>query len=203
MLDVKSAYRTVPVHPADRHLLGMSWEGKLFIDTTLLFGLRSAPKIFTGVADALEWVLAQRGVASLLHYLGDFLFIGTPGSRQCSEALDTAIFTCGELGVPLATDKLEGPTTTLTFLGIELDTEKIQLRLLLARLQALKTMIVSWQKRKACSKRDLLSLIGHLQHACKVVKPGRTFLRRMIDLSTTAAKLHRHIRLNLGFRSDL
>ncbi len=46
-------------------------------------------------------------------------------------------------------------------------------------------------------------LIGHLQHACRVVKPGRTFLRRMINLSTVARELYHHIRLNRGFRSDL
>ena len=53
-VDIKSAYRNIPVHPGDRHLLGMEWGG-VFVDKTLPFGLRSAPKIFTAVADALEW----------------------------------------------------------------------------------------------------------------------------------------------------
>ena len=44
-IDIKSAFRNVPVHPHDRHLLGMVWDGNLYIDTTLPFGLRSAPKI--------------------------------------------------------------------------------------------------------------------------------------------------------------
>ena len=56
--------------------------------------------------------------------------------------------------------------------------------------------------KKCCTKRELLSLIGQLQHACRVVPPGRSFLR-MITLSTTAKDLHHHIRLNAGFRSDL
>ena len=45
-LDIKSAYRNVPVHPQDCPLLGMQWEGKVYVDATLLFGLRYAPKIF-------------------------------------------------------------------------------------------------------------------------------------------------------------
>ena len=53
-LDVQAAYRTVPVHLDDRHLLGMVWKGRIYIDTTLPFGLRSAPKIFNSVADALN-----------------------------------------------------------------------------------------------------------------------------------------------------
>ena len=46
-LDIQAAYmyRTVPVHPDDRQLLGMVWKGSIYIDTTLPFGLRSAPKI--------------------------------------------------------------------------------------------------------------------------------------------------------------
>ena len=44
-VDVKSAYRMVPVHPDDRWLLGMVWGDQLFVDTVLPFGLRSAPKI--------------------------------------------------------------------------------------------------------------------------------------------------------------
>ena len=53
-IDIKSAYRIIPIHPEDRHLLGMKWEGSLYLDACLPFGLRSAPKIFTAVADAAE-----------------------------------------------------------------------------------------------------------------------------------------------------
>lgn len=45
-IDIAHAYRNVPVHPADRHLLGMQWDNLIYIDTVLPFGLRSAPKIF-------------------------------------------------------------------------------------------------------------------------------------------------------------
>ena len=34
-LEIKNAYRIVPVHPEDRPLLGAKWQGKLFIDTVL------------------------------------------------------------------------------------------------------------------------------------------------------------------------
>ena len=54
--DIQSAYRIVPVHPTDRYLLGMMWNGQLYMDTALPFGLRSAPKIFTVVADALQFI---------------------------------------------------------------------------------------------------------------------------------------------------
>ena len=56
---LKKAYRNIPVAPADRLLLGMIWENQLFVDATLPFCLRAAPKIFTAVADAAEWMARQ------------------------------------------------------------------------------------------------------------------------------------------------
>ena len=67
-MDVESAYCIVPVHPDDRPLLGMRWKDKLYIDLMLPFGLRSAPKIFNSIADALEWVVKQRGAKLTFHY---------------------------------------------------------------------------------------------------------------------------------------
>ena len=203
-LDIKSAYRIIPVHPDDRPLLGMQWRGiKVFVDTVLPFGLRSAPKLFNAVADALAWVMGQVGGRTPLHYLDDFLFLGRPGSEECKSALEGALRLCEELGVPISEEKLEGPGTVITFLGIELDADRLQLRLPDEKLQRLRQTIRAWQHKKVCMKRDLLSLIGQLQHACRVVRSGRAFLRRMITLSTTARELHHHIRLNQGFRSDL
>ena len=87
-VDIQKAYRNIPVHPRDRLLLGMTWEGGLFIDATLPFGLRSAPKIFSAVADAAEWMVRAEGVTSIMHYLDDFLLVGPPGSDVCQKSMD-------------------------------------------------------------------------------------------------------------------
>ena len=42
-MDIKQAYRNVPVSAVDRQYLGMQWEGQVFIDGVLPFGLQSAP----------------------------------------------------------------------------------------------------------------------------------------------------------------
>ena len=60
-LDIASAYRIVPVHPDDRPLLGMRWNRSLYVDTAPPFGLRSAPNLFTAVADGLKWILKDNG----------------------------------------------------------------------------------------------------------------------------------------------
>ena len=61
-MDLKDAYRMIPIHPHDHHLLGIRWQDQVYVDRSLPFGLRSAPKIFTAFADAVTWAIHQRGV---------------------------------------------------------------------------------------------------------------------------------------------
>ena len=138
-----------------------------------------------------------------LYYLDDFLFAGPPQSNACAEALRLALKTFQKLGVPVASHKTEGPTTRLTFLGIQLDIVEMSLSLASDKLTRLRALILSWRNRRAATKRELQSLVGHLSHAAFVVIPGCTFLRRMINLMSTAKLPHHHLRLNSEFRSDL
>ena len=140
-LDLKEAYRMVPVHPQDRVLLGMHWKGETYVDAALPFGLRSAPKIFSALADALAWIIHANGFPNVLHYLEDYLLLGQPGTQRCTEALVRTLALCGELGVPLAEDKTEGPATSITFLGIEIDTEAFELRLPQHKLREMKSKL--------------------------------------------------------------
>ncbi|MCG8621671.1 MAG: hypothetical protein MJE68_06690, partial [Proteobacteria bacterium] len=91
----------------------------------------------------------------------------------------------------------------MEFLGFVLDTAAMEIRLPEEKLHHLKSLLWAWIPRKSCSKRELLSLIGSLQHASAVVRPGRVFLRRMIDLSKRQMYLDAPIRLNNDFRADL
>ena len=137
-VDIKSVYRIIPVHPEDRPLLGMRWREALYVDSALPFGLRSAPKIFNSVADALEWKLKHMGIQQIFHYLDDLLIVAPPHSPRCKEELQILLQCFDSLGVPVAGQKLEGPTDCLTFLGIELDTTHMIQRLPLHKLRELK-----------------------------------------------------------------
>lgn len=202
-IDIKSAYRLVPVHPDDRPWLGMQWMDRIYVDTKLPFGLRSAPKIFNALADGLEWCVAAAGVPDIFHYLDDFAVVGPPGSDLCLQYLSTLKRVCQDLGVPLAPEKEEGPSTKLTLLGIEIDTVKGELRLPEDKLHRLLGMLGDWHAKKCCTRRELESLIGSLHHATKVIRPGRSFLRRIIALLSMCKRRHHHVRLNAEFRADL
>ena len=116
-IDIKDAYRLIPVHPDDYHLLGITWRGQTYVDRALPFGLCSAPKISSAVADFISWVLHRHNIPHQLHYLDDFLFLGTPHSEEAGNVLEVITKVLRMLGIPIAVHKTEGPNTVLTFLG--------------------------------------------------------------------------------------
>ena len=101
-LDLKEAYRSVPVHPADQLKLAVKWKDSAYIDRALLFGLRSAPKIFSAIADSVMWMLHAAGVRWGLHYLDDFLLLGPPATPDCQTALHSTLTICDDLGLMVA-----------------------------------------------------------------------------------------------------
>ena len=204
-VDIKDAYRLIPVHPQDRRFLGISWQGAVYVDCQLPFGLASAPAIFSAVALALEWILRARGVCHMIHYLDDFLLLGPPNTQECADVLAITLHTCAELGVPLAPDKIEGPTTSLRFLGIQLDSTSLSLSLPMDRLAELRSMLDSWASRKCIREpncKQFQSLVGHLVHATQVVPLGKAFLANLFPLAQSM-KPGQHRRINAPSRSDL
>ena len=91
--------------------------------------MRSAPKIFNAVADGLEWITKNDGISQVNHYLDDFIFLGPPASCKCGWNMRRALDVCQELGMPVTSHKCEGPTPLITFLGIELDSTTMEIRL--------------------------------------------------------------------------
>ena len=179
-VDIRNAYRLFPIHLADRPFLGVSWCDRVFVDCQLPFRLASAPAIFSAVAEALKWVLMQHGVRCMLHYLDDFLLLSSSYCDECAQALAITLSTCSELGIPLALDKTEGPTTELTFLGVLLNSASLSMSLPQDKLQALRILIQQFVGRRVVRDVGALeSLIGHLVHATKVCPLGKALLNSL------------------------
>ena len=202
-MNIKSAFRLIPVHPSDRHLLAMEWKDNIYLDTCLPFSLRSALKLFNIMANLLAWILEQQGVSNLMHYLDDFLTMGHPHSPERQHNLHTLMQVCHLLNVPLATQKVEGPTPCLDFLGIILDTIRMEARLPEEKLTRIFHAVGNWLDKRNATKREILSLVGLLQHTAKVVRPGRIFVRRMYNVAAKVQEMDYYTRLNKEFRSDL
>ena len=94
---------------------------------------------------------------------------------------------CSRLGVPIAQEKTEGPTTKLHYLGFLIDTEKMLITILDEIFLELKSKIKFVLGRKKVTLRDLQSLCGSLVFCSKALPAGRAFSRR-IYLATSSAK---------------
>ena len=107
-LDIKAVYRLMSVHPDNCPHLGIKWLGSHYMDGMLLFGLRLAPKVFTMVADILDLVTKQTGMAMVDQDPDDLVTLGPPASPECSLNLCTVLVVCEELGILLVVDPPTG-----------------------------------------------------------------------------------------------
>jgi hypothetical protein len=185
-LDVEAAYKQVPVRPEDWHLLGFMFEGKFYYERALPFGLRSSCRLWDMFAAALHFFCEHAlGVSAphfVVHYVDDFLFvIDSADEAQARFMLEGALALCKFLGVPMSEAKTEGPVTCLVFLGITLDTVRMEARLDDSRLAELRSLCLAWQSKGTASAVELQSLAGKLNFACSVVRPGRIFIRHILQ----------------------
>ncbi len=63
------------------------------------------------------------------HYIDDYITVGAGGGDECVRNFRILKQVCQEAGMPTEPEKDEGPATVLVFLGMELDSEKLEIRL--------------------------------------------------------------------------
>ena len=139
-LDLKSAFTICPVKKSQWVLLACQWLGKYFVFPVLPFGLRSAPHIFNSLADLLNWIFNKHGCDSF-HYLDDY-FMAHLGLLISQDFLRKATALCEEMGIPLAPDKVEGPKEVIKYLGIIIDTNFMETRLPVDKLQKINNILI-------------------------------------------------------------
>ena len=201
--DITDAFKIMPIHPSQWHYFGINWDAKFYFATRLTFGCRSSPFIFNQVSEALCWILLNRvRVPSLLHLLDDFLLIVAPHDHAGS-ALDKLKHLFSYLGIPLSAEKTVGPATRLEFLGITLDSVEMKASLPEEKLARIREISQSFSDASSITKQQLLSLLGHLNFAIRVIPQGRSFISRLLTLASSVPNLHDKITLDEGCRSDL
>ena len=154
-------------------------------------GASSSCKIWESFSTALEWIAKSKlATSGVLHLLDDFLLIDKTFSA-CEQNLSRFLAMCDDLGVPMAPEKTMGPSSVLCFAGIEPE-KKLR-----------KCVIYEFLRLKKVSLKEMQSLTGLLNFTCSVIIPGRTFLRRMINLTVGVNRPTHLIRLTRIVKDDL
>ncbi|KAM9330146.1 uncharacterized protein PAF06_009848 [Gastrophryne carolinensis] len=202
--DIESAFRLLPVHPDSQYLLGCYFEGGVFIDRCLPMGCSVSCAYFEAFSTFLEWVVKEKsGLSAVTHYLDDFFCVGPADSRVCDLLLSCMLSTFDSFGVPVATEKTEGPRTCMSFLGIEIDSQAGVCRLPLVKVRDLLQELQGALLVKKVTLRQLQSVLGKLNFACKVLPMGRVFSRRLSLATAGVKEAHHFIRLTGGLKEDL
>ena len=186
VVDISSAYRSVNVNPSHANFQGLSWDfgdgPTLLIDRRLCFGLRCAPRIFNSLSNFIMEAANHLGALRVINYLDDFLVIA-PTAETALSARQVVTDLLQRLGFEVSWAKVSEPDQVTTFLGITIDSVKMELSLPLEKVEKLRSLLLSLIAKKQASKKELERVGGLVSHCSYVIKGGRTFSRRIFDLA--------------------
>ena len=206
-VDIADAYRTVSVSPDQWKYQGLEWtlNGKTnyYCDTRLCFGIRCAPFIFTEISNFVVRCLNRRGYFTVINYLDDF-WVGGRTFDECCKIQNVLISLLISLGFRVNFSKCIGPTQCIRYLGVLFDSNRMSVLLPEDKINKLLSEISFFQDKTRATRRQIQRLCGILAHCSKVVRAGRTFSRRIIDLlKSLPVKGNPRIKLTEEFRKDV
>lgn len=207
-VDLKAAYRSVAISPKCYKFSGLKWkfEGDshvtYMVDKKLMFGSKLAPGIFHRLSQAVKRMLKKRGIEACVVYLDDFLIIA-PTEEACIRAMNILITLLRKLGFSISWSKVAGPSQSITFLGVNIDTIRMMLELPQDKLHETIALIDKFSSMKRASRKQLQSLAGKLNWASSVVRGGRTYLRRILDMIQPLRAQNHKSKLSNEFHADV
>ena len=93
----------------------------------------------------IEWIIKNKlGIPNVIHILDNFFFVTSPPRSDCLTALCQILCLFTELNIPVAPGKSFAPATSLDFMGILLDSTRMEARLTLDKLIRTKEALQQW-----------------------------------------------------------
>uniref|UniRef100_UPI003AAD8AB9 uncharacterized protein n=1 Tax=Centroberyx gerrardi TaxID=166262 RepID=UPI003AAD8AB9 len=201
--DITSAFKVLPIHPDFWRFFGVCWKGAYYFSVRLTFGCRSSPRIFDSLSEALCWILTNNHrLPYILHLLDDFLVV-TPPASPPHLGLTTLTKVFSELGVPLSEEKTSGPSTSIEFLGITLDSISFQASLPSEKIQRITLLLSNYLLADRCTKRQLLALLGHLNYAICIIPQAKSFLSNLLTKAAAVPSLHDRVDLDDACKMEM
>ena len=160
-MDWKDAFYSVSIRSDYRKFLRFQWDGILFEFQCLVMGLSEAPRKFTKLTKPLWASLRQLGYQSV-SYIDDALLLGD-SEKGCLRNVCATVKFADSLGFtvhPLKSVLI--PCQKLTFLGFEIDSVNMSVKLTLAKVEKIKLSCENLISAEHCSIRQLAKTIGQL-----------------------------------------
>ena len=197
--DLEAAYYQMKLDAGDIHLLGFVVDSKFYFFVTLSMGSRSSCFCCQKTTDIITYIFANEG-GDCVNYLDDL------GGAEVPMLAEEAFLKLGRIidsiGIRESAKKAVVPGTSVSFLGILINSVLMTLNIVPERLVEIKQLISSWLNKDSAKLVELQSLLGKLNFACSTVRSGRVFVSKIINLLKTV-KPGKQVLLTDEFRKDL
>ena len=213
VVDIASAYRSVPINPSHSKFQGMRWDfddgsgDVLLQENRLSFGLKCAPYIFSLLSDLVVNIVRSKGVERIVNYLDDFV-ITESSYERCHESQNILLGVIRQMGFSISWKKVSLPSRKTVFLGITIDSVAMNLSIPPEKISKFLIIIQDLEREGKASKKQLERLGGLVSHFSSVIRGGRTFCRRIYNLfskcpKNTKVTLDQSILLDLAWWKNL
>ena len=199
VIDLSRAYRQFAVSPLDWPLLGIAVDGDVYFDRRLPFGARMSSYTMQMAADFIVRALSKKNIRAHM-YLDDLVII-SPTPQIAVREYNQTLQLIRELGLEVATKKLQPPGPTARWLGIDFDLDNNLLAIPLAKMEEIQRCMAAAAKKEVITKKQLQRIIGMANHLGKVVRAARIFIGRI--LTALRAAQNDHIQITRHVKADL
>ena len=226
--DLSRFFLQLPLDPYDYDKVGCIWRGKLLFFTSYVWGCRHAGMNGQRVTNAVSTIHRSLGLAkscfhtadnclpscghktddqvqlvpfNTLNYSDDFA-----GVEQSFDRALLSFQVMGSLlkvlGLSESENKAESPQTVMTYLGIEFDSVKLEMRVNESKCAELSSELQKWCRKTVATKTEIQSILGKLMWVAKAVKFSRCFVLRIIAEVKRLTAQKQKTTLSLEIRKD-
>ena len=192
---------------------GSSGQIYYFFDKALPFESSISCAHFQAFSDSISHIVKHFTKKVVVNYLDDYLFIAflkRLGNSQVQVFLDV----CNAINFPVAIEKMFWASTSLTFLGLLIDTIRQLICIPIEKVNRATEIVDRTLKEKKVTVQELQRICGYLNFLCRAIVPGRAFTRRLYAYTGSnpennknkkcyQLKPHHHVRINREMRADL
>jgi len=188
--DIQDAYKLIPVPVSEWRYYGFKWLGKVFFDTTLVFGSKCAPANFDCVAETVvNIVCAEENLSkNIVHRQLDDVPVVSASGTGMAERFDAKYReVCKKCNIPLAEncpdhEKAFEPSTYGTVLGVVFDSESMEWSLSGAKERGLQKSLDEFLEKKVCTLKDIQKLHGKLANFAQICEFMKGFRFNLLKL---------------------